>query len=299
MGLDYLGRWLTRAFYAMGGVILLLKITGFHREVEDWQLGLGFACLLLPALILTALRAYSPREAAAWLDCRNEAGGRILGGRPIESDALALPRLSPTPLLRHTAIPLLFALGAHFIPGAEPASTASPEAIRQKIERVERKIETAQKKKALPPLAAHRMILQAQTLKRDARQMPEVAAEGAATLQAMLDKNVLDTAAQQLNAMKAAAAATVEEGAITKKEREALANALKQLSKQLGGMDKLPPELQKALAKAMKGLPKGSKGLDPSALNGLNAKALQSLAKSLMKNCQSGMKGMGQCQGLL
>ncbi|MHC4887523.1 MAG: hypothetical protein ACYTGH_20800, partial [Planctomycetota bacterium] len=113
--------------------------------------------------------------------------------------------------------------------------------------------------------------------------------------------NVLNTAASQLAAMKAAAAASIEEGQVSKQEREGLMKALKELAKAMGGMEELSPELKKALAKALKGLPKngGQGGLTPSALNGLDAKALQKLAQSLMKNCKSGMEGAGQCQGLL
>ncbi len=298
-GLDAGGWWLAGGLSVAGGLILVLKATGYHHFCPPAWILAGLLPLLLLIAWLGRQSPYARADVAAWLDLKNGCGGRLIqwAEHPDSSAAPALNMeagLSLMPLARRLALPAFFLLACLLAPGAGWESEVSSRLLNHRAQQVRSRLEALQAAQILPPRTVEALAQQIERAGQSALS-PEMAAEALDQAQQELERQLLRQAEELQKSLYAAARAAESGEAPTAAE---LAQALAALPDE----SLWPEELKKALAELGQhaGCQPGQKPGEAAArLAGLDAKSLKKLAQTLAQLHERRLSACAGCRDCL
>lgn len=243
--------------YGLGVCCLGGKLLPVPAWLTPGVLGLAaLACLVVILAVGAARDAdgwFTPEYAAAWLDWRNRAGGRIIAAGGSDPRAVSvLPAVSARHLAGRLVLPVLFLAAALLVPAPAARERLSGADMGREIARLEREVEDAWDAGALTEPDAREMLRQLQRMRELAERDPQSAAEALSTLPAKVEEaraRRMELAAEALE--KAAAAKAAWEGGLDAEGLESrmaeYRRALESLAKGEGGTERMSPELAAAM----------------------------------------------------
>lgn len=324
--LHQLGKFLATWFPAIAIIILILKISGFHRQLSPSWLLLTVIPFIFISLFLTYQKAYSNLETAAWLDLNGQCGGFFLSlaSQPFGHDKTvftppmdcSIPpntpraRLTFLPFFKKLTFPLLFFSACLIVPPAQTRVSISPQAILQRAHIIKSRIQTAQQLNLLDKRKALQLQDEIRRSLDQIEKNPQASIEAIDHIQNKLDHDVFKTVQDRLDAVENVGqlnAAASWLGPSHEKE-SLLAKTLENTLPHLPPFSHLPPSLQKKLEKfynqrqnsnlpASQWLPEMLKQMDRQTLKQLanfiqenNLAALQNAQKYCNSGCVNNAK---------
>lgn len=325
--MDVFSRWLVGWLLVLGIALLAVKAMGLHLGWNHHYLWFSAIPIFISAIVVSQFGKFSDIDAAAWLDSKTKAGGRLLAtalgapvGVPVDVDSLAKAAIDVGPVFKRIALPALFVAAAWIIPGAIEGRKVSPEAIEQRAKLVKRRIELARENEVLDELEAMALIDELAKIKQQMEASPEAAMEAVDQMQETLERAVLKKAeelakemektSQLANAaedylMMDKSASKKQIDAAKKKMAEALEEVLKQTDK-LAKENKLSEEAKKALQEMMKqagcnnpsDMSKAAKAM-AGKMGKMSPEAMKKIAEALKKMQQKQQEGTGKCSKVM
>ncbi|MDR2392456.1 MAG: hypothetical protein LBE84_12375 [Planctomycetota bacterium] len=261
--LDRLAAAAPLTLYAWGGCLLLAKILFPATPVDSSILAAAAGIFLMAMLIVDMARTgggwFSRKYAAAWLDLRNHAGGKILSGDSAAIIAARIrPGISARHLFRRLALPALFAAAAALAPRPEAGWRVSGTGMERSFDRMERKIGQAVGQERLPEPDAGELRKNLRRLRDLAEQHPEAAAEALASIAERIETAAnrrlnrhADALEKVLSAWRESEKAAAETEAVSAGMERRLLELRESLGNFVdgeGGMRNLPRDIQEALS---------------------------------------------------
>lgn len=244
--LDCATRATPPCLYGVGACVLLAKV---------WPAPVGVGAFVCAALVVWAAvvlilyagsARFSREEALAWLDWRNEAGGRILAGRE-DVTVRVRPGITVRPLARALALPGLFVVVSALVPALSPAGARAEAHIEPAVNRLLDEVDEAADSGALTDAGAEELRRQIQQIRQLAEEHPETAAEALAALPQRLDAARAERMDAAAEALEKALDASLAAGEDMDAGVESVNRALENLARAEGGMQALPEEARQLL----------------------------------------------------
>jgi hypothetical protein len=295
--------------YGLAVVVIVLKAGGWHHRFSPAYLLATVAGVGVVAFADVWRNRYGRDDAAAWLDARARCGGAVMaceagmGARVRLPQNLSthLPRFTAGPAGRALGLPLLLLIGAYLVPGAAAGISFSPKVVRDRATEIREHLEEARAMEVLDQQRLDSLDEDASEIARQAEERPETAMEGLDSIQASLDRQVLDAARTRLERMAEAAKweekATDGRGMTPEEVRSALRSAAAAATGSQAGNE----ALKKALKEAMGQLGAGSRqelaNMSASQLKGLDPATAGAIARALRNGRASQLRRMGRCSG--
>lgn len=320
MWMEIFSHWAKVWLIMLGIFLLAVKALGMHEGWNHHYLWLSAIPILIAVTISALQNKFNNMDAAAWLDCKSEAGGRLMAlaegaptGELMDRAMLAKPVFLLAPVLRRIALPGVFLLAAWIIPPIDTKAPVSPEAIKQRAEIVKRRIQEAKAHDVLEEQDELKLIDDVRQAVAKMENSPEAAMEAVDQMQETLERSILKKAEQLQKAMeKTSSLASMADDYLMmgkepsdKKDKELMekiANALEDIIKEAQQLDKenaLSPEAKEALKELMEQMGKESnsslKSKIAAAMGKMDPQTMKSLATALSKMQQMKKNNMGKC----
>lgn len=284
--------------YGFGVCLLVRKILPVPEFLSPAVLAFAALCVLavwLAADLVGRRRWFDREYAAAWLDLRNNAGGKIISGCADAPLPRTLPGLSARHAARRLAWPVVFVAVAALTPAPDPNRNVSGASLERQIAQMERDVEEAAVAEALPPPDVRELRRQLEQVRDLALRNPEAAAEALASIPSRLEDARTARLERAADAMEMAAAAGwrgLEEGgaqsvgtsADFEAAMERLRGTLDALAEQEGGGGAMDENLARAAAMAERIAASGTAGERRAGMGGtLSDDRMESILEAMRK----------------
>ncbi|MHC4873655.1 MAG: hypothetical protein ACYTFY_17555, partial [Planctomycetota bacterium] len=196
--------------YLIAGTIVTLKLSGLHKIFPlHYLLYTGTAALVWIINIYIKQR-YSIRDAACWLDLKEQAGGSYIASVCNEKDC-PVTRIQNVSagikgeiFLIKLLLPGIILAAAFLISGVEKGRDTSSAAVRKKLQVVEKNISEVERHEIIPEERISDLREALIQLDKGLEKRPETAVEGIDNLQKNLDEALVERAEQDAAGLRAA-----------------------------------------------------------------------------------------------